>query len=88
MTAAGEHIVESKDGAFRVDCTLKPVFDHFLVDERERRQEEHLHRESIYNHINSLDRRVTKVETKIAVYAVGAAAIFQTAVLVIGKIAG
>ena len=88
MTAVGKHAVESKNGTYRVDCTLKPVFDHFLVEERNRRQEDHLHRESLYAQINSLDRRVTKVETKIAVYAVGAAAIFQTAVLLVGKIMG
>jgi len=82
----GDHLVETKDGIGRVDCTLKPVFEHFLADERERRQEDHLSRERIFSKIGDLDRRVTRLETKIAVYAVSAAALFQLAVNVIGRL--
>ncbi len=56
------------EGKHAVDCTLKPVFDHFLKDERDRRKEEHEHRETLYEKVSDLDRRVTKVETKIAIY--------------------
>jgi len=85
MTALGDHIIENKDGTFRVDCTLKPIFDHYLTEERERRQEDHLHREKLYSKASDLDRRVTRLETKVVVYAVAAAALFQLTVDLLGK---
>ncbi len=86
MAALGKHTIEMGGAGIEVDCTLKSVFDHFLEDERERRQEDHLHRDTIYAKMGDLDRRVTKVETKIALYAVGAAALFNLAMTVINKV--
>ena len=72
MAGKGKHVTPE---GLAVDCTLKPVFDSEIEHWKEWRQHNKDDHDELFAGRREHDMRLTKLETKLALYSAGAGAL-------------